>query len=209
MLDSKGFDLWADGYDKSVGLAEADDRYPFAGYRDVLGEIYAQVMQRPGAAVLDIGFGTAVLTARLYESGCAVWGVDFSPRMLELARCKMPEAHLFQADFTQGLPEELLRRRYDFIVATYSLHHLPDDAKPAFFGALLPLLSPGGRILAGDVAFADRAALERCRQAAGEEWDDEEFYFVYDELAPRLPGRAAFRPVSHCAGVLTLEERPA
>jgi len=31
MLDNKGFDLWADGYDKCVELCEENDEYPFAG----------------------------------------------------------------------------------------------------------------------------------------------------------------------------------
>ena len=54
MLCSKGFDLWADGYDKSVGLSDADGTYPFAGYKDVLNEIYNNVLSR-GGTVLDIG----------------------------------------------------------------------------------------------------------------------------------------------------------
>ena len=32
MLNEQGFDLWADGYDRSVGLSEEDGSYPFAGY---------------------------------------------------------------------------------------------------------------------------------------------------------------------------------
>ena len=36
MLDEKGFDLWADGYDATVGLSEESDTYPFAGYKKVL-----------------------------------------------------------------------------------------------------------------------------------------------------------------------------
>ncbi len=32
MLDNKGFDLWADGYDKSVGISDEGNEYPFAGY---------------------------------------------------------------------------------------------------------------------------------------------------------------------------------
>ena len=28
MLSNTGFDLWADGYDKSVGLSDENDRYP-------------------------------------------------------------------------------------------------------------------------------------------------------------------------------------
>ena len=37
MLNSKGFDLWADDYDKSVNLSEEENTYPFAGYKNVLG----------------------------------------------------------------------------------------------------------------------------------------------------------------------------
>ena len=78
MLDNKGFDLWADGYDKAVGLSDEENTYPFAGYKEVLGWIYRVIMDKPGAVVLDVGFGTAALTARLYENGCAVYGQDFS-----------------------------------------------------------------------------------------------------------------------------------
>jgi putative AdoMet-dependent methyltransferase len=140
MLDDKGFNLWADGYDQTVGVSYEKNTYPFAGYREVLGTVYRIVMEKPQAAVLDIGFGTGVLTAKLYEHGCTVYGQDFSSRMMELAAEKMPEAHLFQGDFSQGLAEPLRGQSYDFIVATYSLHHLTDDQK-------LPVISK--RILIG------------------------------------------------------------
>ena len=38
MLNDKGFDLWADGYDKSVGISDEGNTYPFAGYKKVLEE---------------------------------------------------------------------------------------------------------------------------------------------------------------------------
>ena len=40
MLDNKGFDLWADGYDKTVGISDEENCYPFAGYKEILGMIY-------------------------------------------------------------------------------------------------------------------------------------------------------------------------
>lgn len=203
MLDKRGFDLWADGYDQAVGISDKENTYPFAGYRDVLGGIFETVMQRPDASVLDIGFGTGTLTAKLYEYGCTIYGQDFSPRMVELALGKMPGAHLYPGDFSKGLVPPLQQRRYDYIVATYSLHHLTDRQKIAFLRALLDRLNENGTILIGDVAFATRDELERCRQAAGDEWDDEEVYFVYDELKRAFP-TLAFAPVSHCAGILTL-----
>lgn len=203
MLDNKGFDLWADGYDKAVGLSDEDQSYPFAGYKEVLAKIYRVVMTKNNAKVLDIGFGTGTLTKKLYEQGCEVWGQDFSRRMLELASSKMPTAHLFQGDFSQGLAEPILHNSYDFIIATYSLHHLTDDDKIRFIGNLIGLLKEGGVILIGDVAFANRLCLEQCRTIAGEEWDDEEIYFVYDELRKSFPA-IKFEQVSHCAGVLSL-----
>ena len=203
MLDNKGFDLWADGYDEATGISDEENTYPFAGYREVLGNIYRTIMEKPDAVVLDIGFGTGVLTAKLYANGCTIYGQDFSARMIELASEKMPGAHLYQGDFKQGLAEPLRGRRYDFIVATYSLHHLTDDQKIAFLHNLLGRLNPGGRILIGDVAFENRMQLEQCREEAGSEWDEEEYYFVAEELKREFPA-IAFAKVSCCAGVISL-----
>ncbi|MBR0445474.1 MAG: class I SAM-dependent methyltransferase [Clostridia bacterium] len=203
MLDNQGFDLWADGYDRAVGVSDEENTYPFAGYRDVLGTIFQTIMKKPGAVILDIGFGTGTLTAKLYECGCTVYGQDFSARMIELASEKMPGAHLYQGDFSRGLAHPLLRQRYDFIVATYSLHHLTDEQKVSFLHTLRNLLNPGGKILIGDVAFEDRAKLEQCRDGAGDEWDPDEIYFVADELQTEFPS-LVFHPVSFCAGVISL-----
>ena len=45
MLDNKGFDLWADGYDKSVQLSDESNTYPFAGYKQVLNTIYHRIRE--------------------------------------------------------------------------------------------------------------------------------------------------------------------
>ena len=206
MLDNKGFDLWADGYDKSVGISDEENTYPFAGYKDVLGSIYKTIMEKPNAVVLDIGFGTGTLTTKLYENGCTIFGQDFSARMIELASEKMPNSHLYQGDFTQGLAEPLLAQNYDFIVATYSLHHLTDEQKVCFLRMLRDHLNPGGQVLIGDVAFENRSQLEQCQKDVGDKWDDDEFYFVADELTREFP-ELGFKQLSHCAGVLSLAKK--
>ena len=203
MLSKEGFDLWADGYDKAVGLSDEENTYPFAGYKEVLGSIFQTVMQKENATVLDIGFGTGTLTTKLYEHGCSVYGQDFSSRMIELAYQKMPEAHLYQGDFTQGLAEPLRNQKYDFITATYSLHHLTDEQKTAFIKILLDRLNEDGKILIGDVAFENREKMDQCRLEAGDEWDDEEIYFVIDELRDSFPD-LSFTQVSYCAGIISL-----
>ena len=207
MLDNKGFDLWADGYDRIVGLSDDEGSYPFAGYREVLNRIYRRIMTKDRPRVLDLGFGTGTLAARLYARGCDIWGQDFSARMLELAREKMPGAHLFQGDFSAGLAEPILRNAYDFIVSTYALHHLKPGAGERLLCAARKLLAEDGAILVGDVAFENTAALERCRMAAGNEWDDEETYFTHEALRRAFPD-VTFDPVSHCAGIFTLGKAP-
>ena len=116
MLDKKGFDLWADGYDKTVGISDEKNTYPFAGYKDVLGSIFQIIMEKQNATVLDIGFGTGTLTTKLYEHGCDIYGQDFSSRMIALASEKMPGSHLYQGDFTRGLVVPLWNQDYDFIL---------------------------------------------------------------------------------------------
>ena len=204
MLNSKGFDLWADGYDKTVGISDEESTYPFSGYKEVLGFIFKAIMETTNAVVLDIGFGTGTLTTKLYEQGCSIFGQDFSARMIALASEKMPNAHLYQGDFSKGLVEPLQNRHYDYIVATYSLHHLTDAQKSVFLTELRDHLKENGKIMIGDVAFETRKDLERCRLAAGDAWDDEEIYFVAEELRKDLPG-ISFMQVSDCAGILMLD----
>ena len=203
MLDQQGFNLWADGYDRSVGLSDEGNTYPFAGYKRVLNAIYNDVLAKGYQTVLDIGFGTGTLTQKLYEHGCTVYGQDFSQRMIELAKVKMPEAKLYQGDFAKGLADEVKRNRYDAIIATYSLHHLTDEEKVGFIENLRSLLGDGGTIYIGDVMFGNRAQLEACKADAGDDWDDDEIYFVVDEMQARFP-QMRFEPLSYCSGVLTL-----
>ena len=207
MLSSNGFDLWADGYDRAVGLSDEDGTYPFAGYRAVLNAVYQDIRGDERArSVLDLGIGTGTLAARLCGDGYAVTGVDFSPRMLAIAGERTDgKARLIQHDFHEGFPGALDGERFDRIVCTYALHHLTDEEKPAFLQALTDHLTEGGRVLIGDIAFPTRASLDACRRQAGDEFDDEECYLVAEELPP-LPGiRAAFAVMSPCAGLLTLE----
>lgn len=203
MLNHTGFDLWADGYDKSVGFSDEDGTYPFAGYRAILNTIYNRVLEG-GKTVLDIGFGTGTLTAKLYEQGCTIFGQDFSARMIELAQEKMPKARLYQGDFAQGLVSALQAQKYDAIIATYSMHHLTDAQKVEFLGSLLPLLNKEGCIYIGDVAFRTRTEYDACRSACGDEWDDDEIYFVYEEMQRHFP-QMRFEPMSFCAGLITIK----
>lgn len=205
MLDNKGFDLWADGYDKAVGISEEANAYPFAGYKDVLGGIFQEILSIEKAKVLDIGFGTGTLTTKLYENGCEIYGQDFSNRMIELAKAKMPNANLYQGDFSKGLVSELSTCKFDYAIGTYSLHHLSNEQKNVFFSDLLNQLNEGGKLIIGDVAFNTRDELEKCKLEAGDDWDDDEIYFVVDELRKTFP-TLSFEQKSYCSGIISIQK---
>lgn len=209
MLDSKGFDLWADGYDKSVNVSEESNEYPFAGYKDVLNYIYNQVRERDYANVLDIGFGTGVLTTQLYNASCNITGIDFSSNMIDIAKKKMPNAMLINWDFSIGLPNEIKNHNFDYIISTYAIHHLTDIEKINLIKLLLTMLNDNGKILIGDVAFKTRVELDKCKEKYNQYWDNEEIYLVAEEIIKYLNDEyfCDYIKISHCAGVLTISKK--
>lgn len=205
MLDKKGFDLWADGYDKIVELSEEGNEYPFAGYKDLLNFIYKKIHKRDKAKILDLGLGTAVLAKKLYDEGYEIYGLDFSQKMLDIAKEKMPKANLIKSDFSQSLPEELKRLSFDYIIATYALHHLEDNKKLDLIKNLSNHLKKDGKIIIGDIAFTSREDLEKSKNTYHNLWDDEEVYFVFKEFEDSLPGyQLKFTAISHCGGVIEI-----
>ena len=207
MLDSKGFDLWADGYDKSVNISDDNNEYPFAGYKDVLNIIYNKVRSKGKGTILDIGIGTGTLANKLYSDGYCIYGIDFSERMIEIAKEKMPSAELYQYDISKGLPPEMDNIKFDYIISTYTIHHLYDKEKVEFINSLTSYLNDDGEIIIGDIAFENREKLEECRLKAGELWDDEEYYIVYDEIKDKFETvNISFIPIHHCEGLLYLQD---
>ena len=102
-----------------------------------------------GARVLDVGVGTGLPTARqLVSAGCAVTGLDISPRMLEIAQANVPEAEFVLGDvldLSTGLG------RYHAVTAFFSLLHLPRSRMRDALGLLHDVLVPGGLMAVGMV----------------------------------------------------------
>ena len=112
---------------------------------------------------------------------------------------------LFQGNFSEGLVSELRTCTFDYIIGTYSFHHLSDGEKHRLFFDLLPRLHGGGKLLIGDVAFRTREELEKCRADSGDDWDEEENYFVVDELRNAFPN-LVFEQKSYCSGIISIQK---
>jgi putative AdoMet-dependent methyltransferase len=208
MLNNHGFNLWADDYDKSVGISDNKNIYPFAGYKTIMNLIYGTIMKTNRAKVLDIGIGTGVLASKLYAGGHEITGIDFSTEMLNICKSKMPLAELIQQDFSKGLPRSINKEKYNFIISTYALHHLTDEEKTPFIMSLGDILIDNGLIIIGDISFQARNDLENCKRSCGNDWDNEEVYFVFSEIENKLMKKykLTYNQISYCSGIIEIKK---
>jgi len=205
LKDDSGFDLWAADYDSNVSRTDEKESYPFAGYNDLLEFVYKEIEKNNGKTVLDIGIGTGNLAKQLYDKGYTVYGIDFSGAMIEISKEKMPGAELIKWDFSKGLP--YIEEKFDYIISTYALHHLSDNDKVKLINDLKNFLSLNGVIIIGDISFYDREKLNICRKDNLAEWDEDEIYFVYEDIKNELEyNDISYVQISFCAGVYIIKD---
>ncbi|GAA0713099.1 hypothetical protein GCM10008904_26990 [Paraclostridium ghonii] len=208
MLDNKGFDLWAKEYDKSVELSS--NEYPFDGYYNVLNYVYNAISKKGKNDILDIGFGTGVLTNKLYEDGANIFGIDFSQEMINIAQEKMPNGVFIQHDFNNKLPIKLTSEKFNYIISSYAIHHLDNYKKVEFIEELEKLLKPDGKIIIADVSFKTEKDLIDCKNKNMDKWDADEIYMVEENIINSLNQRkidAIYIQISSCAGVLEIHKK--
>lgn len=141
------FEEWAATYDETV--ATGSD--VFQGYEAVLDAVAAEVTATEEAAVADVGAGTGNLSARLCRRQLRVTAVEPSAAMRDVLTRKLPKVDVRSGDF-QHLPEGLPPQ--EAILATFSFHHVPAGLRRRVLRGLADALSPNGRLIIADIAFA-------------------------------------------------------
>jgi SAM-dependent methyltransferase len=114
--------------------------------RAMLAAFAELVLSADRGPVADLGCGPGRLTAHLAKHGLSAFGIDLSPKMIELARQAFPDLRFTVGSITAlDLPDNSLGG----ILAWYSTYHTPPKYVPVVFGELHRTLAPGGHLLLG------------------------------------------------------------
>ena len=207
-MDKHQFDVWSTNYDETV--KKSTEGYPFEGYEKAIQAIYCLIQNDSNTKILDLGIGTGTLTQKLYLEGARITGVDFSEKMLNQAKQKMPDATLIECDLNDGVPFVLQNMKFQYIVSAYAFHHWEDRQKIDLIKQCTDLLTPNGKILIADIMFSTLFDRESCKKQYRNCWDDEEFYILADEFIRTLRSIGLvikFHPISFCCGILEISVR--
>ncbi|GAA4381072.1 class I SAM-dependent DNA methyltransferase [Paeniglutamicibacter cryotolerans] len=132
--------------------------------RALLAVFAEQAGQLPGR-IADLGCGPGRVTRFLSNLGADVFGMDLSPKMVEVARNTYPDLR-FGVGSMESL--DLDDATLSGIVAWYSIIHAPPHALPGIFAEFHRTLIPGGCLL---LAFQAGDARVDIKRAYGHEVD--------------------------------------
>lgn len=107
---------------------------------------------KSGESVLDVGCGSgslAIVAKRHVGAKGSVYGIDASEAMIRRARRRAKKAGAdvtFDSALAQSLP--FPDARFDVVLSTVMLHHLPRKIREESVREMRRVLKPGGRLLA-------------------------------------------------------------
>jgi ubiquinone/menaquinone biosynthesis C-methylase UbiE len=150
--DGNGVELWTTDvadylpyFDRKAADWDAtyDSRTTRGQWQRARLEAAVRLVGEGHGSLLEVGVGSGRLLARLAERGWEVTGIDAAPRMVELARERVPGARLEVAR-AEELPFEAAS--FDVVVAIGVLEYGDLDAP---LRELARVLLPGGRAVLG------------------------------------------------------------
>jgi SAM-dependent methyltransferase len=144
---------------------------------------FAELVRTSGSGpIADLGCGPGRVTAHLTALGVSAFGVDVSPKMVELAREAYPELRYSQGSMTSlDLPDNGLGG----ILTWWSTQHTPPELLPVVFAEFTRTLVPGGHLLMG-LTVGDEDVLQPIRGHGGHPVSYETYRLPLDRLATMI-----------------------
>jgi demethylmenaquinone methyltransferase/2-methoxy-6-polyprenyl-1,4-benzoquinol methylase len=161
----------------------------------------------PGMRVLDVATGTGDLALELRGRGAEVVGMDFSERMLQLARVKAPEIR-----FEPGNALELSYADDEFDAATVGFGARNFDDLGKGLAEMTRVVKPGGRVVILEITTPERPPLswffrlwfDRVVPLLGRAAGDPEAYSYLPNSVRRFPGAEALAAAMARAGLVNI-----
>jgi demethylmenaquinone methyltransferase / 2-methoxy-6-polyprenyl-1,4-benzoquinol methylase len=165
----------------------------------------------PGARALDVATGTGDLAVELARRGAEVTGLDFSERMLELARAKCP-----QIEWVEGNALELsfADEEFDAVTVGFGARNFSDLDRG--LSEMVRVAKPGGRVVILEITTPGRPPpswffrlwFDHAIPALGRLADSEAYTYLPSSvrrfpLAPELGARMAAAGLRNVRWILT------
>jgi 2-polyprenyl-3-methyl-5-hydroxy-6-metoxy-1,4-benzoquinol methylase len=140
------------GYDRTFQWygygAKTREEFFERGYKDV-ARLATTIEALTGSALnsrraLDFGCGVGRLALPLAERCDHVYGLDVSPSVLREADRNARDMNLSNVEWVEAERLAELSGRYDLVLSTFVLQHIPVREGERIFAALLRGLRPGG-----------------------------------------------------------------
>ena len=127
----------------------------------------------PGARILDVGCGSGVKAKYLFEKGLKVTGIDFSEKLIEIAKKEVPEAEFHVMDMRDVASYP---RMFDGIFAQASLLHIPREEIREVLAGLSAKLVDGGYLYAAVKGTRPGTPLEEMKEEHDYGYSYERFF---------------------------------
>ena len=136
---------------------------------------------KPGNLILDVGCGTGIKSRYLAKRGLKVTGIDFSEKMVEIARREVLEARFEVVDLRDV---DNLNETFDGIFAQAVLLHIPKQEVGSLLQNLSKKLTSGGYFYVAVKEMKPGAHAEEVVRENSYGYPYERFfsYYTLDEL---------------------------
>lgn len=210
-MSNKIYDDLAHHYDFLIAKDIENLRFPYSEYSLVQEIIAEYILEKPSIdkiKILDIGIGTASIYERLIPERLDITGIDNSEPMLEIAKLRVPDAKLFNFNLKKGLPEEVKKEFYDFIIVNYVFKDFDFEFILYFIDLFRKQLAPFGKLLIGDIMFySQNTKIKFLHDYPENEKFDINFH-VYEEILERLDDNfdLSYMEINQYTGIIIVEK---